>query len=127
MAEGPRDSEAWWPSVDTSERPEGDRVRWFRKKEVPLFRTYQPPFRAVGWAVGEVVQHEGRLYRVTRWVELPTVQLHRGGSVSEWEIWGARLSDSEMRAELLDAVERIKDGTADKRDDEEADSELGGG
>ena len=80
---------------------------WFRKKEVPLFRTYQPPFRAPGWAVGQVVQHEGRLYRVTRWAELPTVQLRRGGSVSEWQIWGSRLSDGEMRTEVLSAAERI--------------------
>lgn len=102
-------------------------MRWFGNKEVPLFRTYQPPFRAVGWAVGQVVQHEGRLYRVTRWAELPTMQLKRGGSVSEWEIWGQRLSDGEMRSELLDAAERIKQGDSKQTEVEVADGELGGG
>ncbi len=100
-------------------------VRWLRKKEVPLFRTYQPPFRAAGWAVGEVVQHEGRLYRVTRWAELPTVQLIRGGSVSEWEIWGRRLSDEEMRNGLIDAAERIKGGTPGQNQVAEVDGEPG--
>jgi hypothetical protein len=102
-------------------------VRWFGQKEVALFRTYQPPFRAVGWAVGQVVQHEGRLYRVTRWAELPTMQLKRGGAVSEWEIWGRRLSDGEMRTQLLDAAERIKQGEAKQSENQEADGELGGG
>jgi hypothetical protein len=103
---------------------EGELVGWFRKKEVPLFRTYQPPFRAVGWAVGQVVQQEGRLFRVTRWAEMPPVHIKRGGSVSEWEIWGQRLSDGEMRNELLDAAERIKDGDPDLEVSREAESEL---
>jgi hypothetical protein len=37
------------------------------------------------------------------------VFLERGGSVGEWEVWGRRLSDQEMRAEVVDAAERIKD------------------
>lgn len=85
-------------------------MRWFRKKEERLFRTYQPPFRALGWAVGQAILHEGRLYRVSRWEELPPVFVKRGGSVSEWQIWGRRLSKDEIRSGLLSAAERIKEG-----------------
>ncbi len=85
-------------------------MRWFKKGEEALFRTHQAPFQSPEWAVGRVVQHQERLYRVTRWVELPSVLLERGGSVGEWEVWGRRLSGREMRAEVLDAAERIKDG-----------------
>lgn len=56
------------------------------------------------------MQHDGIMYRVTRWEELRPVLLERGGSVGEWEIWGERLSKGEMRRELLDAAERIKGG-----------------
>lgn len=95
-------------------------MRWFRKKEERLFRTYQPQFRAPGWVVGQVIQHEGRLYRVTRWEELPPVHVKRGGSVSEWQIWGRRLSKDEMRSELLDAAERIKEGEKPADGEEES-------
>jgi hypothetical protein len=47
---------------------------------------------------------------VTQWVEQRSVLLERGGSVREWEVWGRRLSDKEMREEVLGAAERIKDG-----------------
>lgn len=104
----------------------GDRVRWLQKKEEPLFRTYQPPFRATGWAVGQAVQHQGRLYCVTRWEELPPVHVKRGGSVSEWRIWGRRLTDDEMRSELLHAAERItEDGVNHSEADEDAGGESG--
>jgi hypothetical protein len=85
-------------------------VRWFRKNEEPLFRTHHPPFRAPDWAVGRVVQHEGKLYRITRWEDLPPVHVERGGFVSEWQIWGLQLSGDEMRSEVLDAAERITSG-----------------
>jgi hypothetical protein len=85
-------------------------VRWLRRREKPLFCTHEPPFRSPLWAVGQAVQHDGELYRVTRWVELRPVLLDRGGSVGEWEIWGRRLSTREMRLELLDAADRIKGG-----------------
>jgi hypothetical protein len=85
-------------------------VRWPSRREKALFRTHQPLFNSPEWAVGKVVQHDGRLYRVTRWEELPPVHLERGGSVGEWEIWGKMLSDEEMRQEVLDAAERIKGG-----------------
>ena len=87
-------------------------VQLFKKREERLFRTHQPAFRAPEWAVGQVVQHGERLYRVTRWEELPAVYLERGGSVPEWQIWGQRLSESEMRAEVLEAADRITSGEA---------------
>lgn len=80
---------------------------WLRGREKPLFRTHQPPFRSKEWAVGQVVQHEGGLYRVTRWMELRPVLLERGGSVGEWEVWGRRLSGRQVRKELVDAAERM--------------------
>jgi hypothetical protein len=46
------------------------------------------------------LQHEGELYRVTRWVELRPVLLERGGSVGQWEVWGRKMSDREVRREL---------------------------
>jgi hypothetical protein len=87
-------------------------VRWFKKGEEALFRTHQAPFQSPEWAIGQVVQHGEYLYRVTQWVELRSVLLERGGSVREWEVWGRRLSDKEMRDEVLGAAERIKDGDA---------------
>jgi hypothetical protein len=80
---------------------------WLRGRERPLFRTHQPPFRAGEWAIGKVVQHEGGLYRVTKWMELRPVPLERGGSVGEWEVWGSKLSGRQVRKELLDAAERM--------------------
>ncbi len=82
-------------------------MAWHRKREKALFRTHRPPFRSPEWAVGRVIQHEGALYRVTRWVELRPVPLERGGSVGEWEVRGERLSDEEIRQSLLDAAERM--------------------
>jgi len=87
-------------------------VRWSKKREEALFRTHQPAFQCPEWRVGQVVQHHDRLYRITRWEERPSVLLERGGSVGEWEIWGRRLSDRELRQEVLDAAERIKDSEA---------------
>jgi hypothetical protein len=73
----------------------------------PLFRTHEPPFRAPHLAEGRTIEHEGRLYRVTRWVELPPVRLERGGSVGEWEVWGHRVSERRLRREVLGAAEAI--------------------
>ena len=72
-----------------------------------LFQTHEPPFRSPSWAVGQVMQYEGRLYRVTRWVELRPVSLERGGSVREWEVWGHRVSDRRIRQEVVSAAEAI--------------------
>lgn len=72
-----------------------------------LFRTHEPPDRVPGWAVGELLEHEGKLYRVTRWVELRPVLLERGGSVGEWEVWGRGVSRRTVRKQLLEAAERM--------------------
>ncbi|MFH0916790.1 MAG: hypothetical protein V1912_10125 [bacterium] len=85
-------------------------MRWLKKRERPLFRTHEPPFRQPDWAVGQLLPHEGRLYRVSRWVELRPVLLERGGSVGEWEIWGRRVSDRELRRELSGATHKMLAG-----------------
>jgi hypothetical protein len=85
-------------------------VWWLGGREKPLFRTHQPPFRSPDWEIGQILQHEGRVYRVTRWVELRPVLLERGGSVGHWEVWGRRVSEREMRQQMLEAAERIKGG-----------------
>lgn len=85
-------------------------MRRLRKREHPLFRTHEPPFRHPDWAVGQLLQHEGRMYRVSRWVELRPVLLERGGSVGEWEIWGRRVSDRELRKELSGAAHKMLAG-----------------
>jgi hypothetical protein len=85
-------------------------VRWLRGRERPLFRTHEPPSRDLAWAVGQLLQHEGRLYRVSRWVELRPVPLERGGSVGEWEIWGRKVSDRELRKEVAGAADRMLTG-----------------
>jgi len=82
-------------------------VRRRRAREKALFRTHRPPFNAPEWTVGQVVQYEGSLYRVTRWEELAPVHLERGGSVGEWRLWGTRLSDEEIRKGVVDAAERM--------------------
>ena len=82
----------------------------FWSRDRPLFQTHQPPFRSPSWAVGQVLQCEGRLYRVTRWVELRPVPLERGGSVGQWEVWGRRVSDRQMRREVVSAAEAILGG-----------------
>jgi hypothetical protein len=80
------------------------------RRERLLVSTHEPPFRVPTWAVGRVVDHDGRLFRVTRWVELRPVSLERGGSVGEWEVWGRRLSDRLVRREIVQAAEAILDG-----------------
>jgi hypothetical protein len=82
-------------------------VRWLKRRERPLFRTHEPPFRSPAWAVGQLLEHDGRLYRVTRWVELRPVPLERGGSVGEWEVWGRPVSDRELRDEVDKAADQI--------------------
>lgn len=79
-----------------------------------LFRTYKPPFRSSTYAVGQVVQHEDRLYRITRWVELEAVALERGGSVVQWEVWGRRVSARQIRREVISAAEAILGSSEDE-------------
>ena len=80
---------------------------WLKGRERPLMRTHEPPFKDAEHAVGQLIQHGARLYRVTRWEELRPVPLERGGSLKEWEVWGRPLSKKEMREEVLGASERI--------------------
>jgi len=82
-------------------------MRWFRQKEQLLLVSTEPPFRKPEWAEGRLMGHEGLPYRVTRWVERRPVLLERGGSVQQWEVWGRRVSDRELRDELNDAAERM--------------------
>ncbi len=79
-------------------------------RERRLFATHEAPFRSPLMSVGRVVEHDGRLYRVTRWVELPPVALDRGGSVGQWEVWGRRVSDRQLRREVVSAAEAILGG-----------------
>ena len=65
------------------------------------------PFANPSGTVGQLVDREGRIHRVTRWVELRPVHLERGGSVRQWEVWGRPVSDRELREELDGAAERL--------------------
>ncbi len=82
---------------------------WLRRRERLLFRTHESPFGNPAWAVGRILQYEGELYRVTRWVELRPVLLERGGSVGEWEVWGRKMSEREVRRELADVEDQMLD------------------
>ena len=77
------------------------------KRERVLFRTHQAPFRAPQWAVGALVEHEGTLYQITRWIELRPVSLVRGGSVFEWEVLGRKASDKEVQEELAKSAQSL--------------------
>lgn len=91
-------------------------MRIFGSRERHLFDTHEPPFRSREWAVGRVVEHEGCLYRVTKWVELPPVALKRGGSVGQWGVWGRRVSKRRMQRDVVSAAEAIL-GDLDTGDD----------
>jgi hypothetical protein len=82
-------------------------VRLCRRRERLLLRTHEPPFRLPAWAVGQVVEHESKLFRVTRWEELPALPLERGGSLKQWEVWGRRVSNSQIQREIVTAAEAI--------------------
>lgn len=85
-----------------------------RRRERLLFQTHRPQSRSPGLAVGEVIERDGNLYQVTRWVELSPVALERGGSVGRWQVWGRRVSDREMRRDVVRAAEAILDGREEK-------------
>lgn len=87
-------------------------IIWRLGGERPLFRSHRPAFQEPARQVGRVVEHDGRLYRITRRVEQQRVRLGRGGSVEEWEIWGRPVSDSELR-ETLDQ-EMLRDSEPDR-------------
>jgi hypothetical protein len=82
-------------------------VAWLFNRERMLFRTHQAPFRAPQWEVGALVEHEGTLYRITKWRELRPVSLDRGGSVYEWEVLGRKASGKEVREELAGSAQSL--------------------
>jgi hypothetical protein len=85
-------------------------VAWRFNRERVLFRTHQAPFRAPQWAVGALVEHEGTLYRITRWKELRPITLDRGGSVYEWEVLGRKASGREVREDLARSAQSLLSG-----------------
>lgn len=82
-------------------------VSWLLNRDRALFRTKRPPHRVPQWRVGALVEHEGVLYRITRWKELPLVTLGRGGSVREWEVMGRKVSGREVREELAKGAQSL--------------------
>lgn len=78
-----------------------------RSEERPLFTTHRSEFQCPEWAVGEILNHEGALYQVTRWLELGRVPLARGGSVFEWQVWGRPVKGKELEDAVSRAAERI--------------------
>jgi hypothetical protein len=78
-----------------------------RAEERVLFATHRPEFQCPEWAVGQVVSHEGGVFRVTRWVELGRVPLARGGSVTEWQVWGRPVRTRELEEDVGREAERI--------------------
>ena len=84
-----------------------DRFRRGLTNERPLFRTHQTEFQDPARAVGSLVDHEGVLFVVTRWEELPRVPLNRGGSVREWQVYGRPADPDAVEAAMGKAAERI--------------------
>ncbi len=84
-----------------------DRFRRGLTNERPLFRTHQTEFQDPARAVGSLVDHEGTLYVVARWEELPRVPLNRGGSVREWQVYGRPADPDAVEAAMGRAAERI--------------------
>jgi hypothetical protein len=80
---------------------------WKIRGERPLLLAHRPPFQDAERAVGRVVDVEGELYVVTRWVELPKVTLTRGGYTPEWQLWGRRATEAEVVAEVESAARLI--------------------
>ncbi len=97
-----------------------DRFRRRLTNESPLFRTHQPEYKDQARAVGSLVDHEGTLYVVTRWEELPRVTLNRGGSVREWQVYGRPADPDALEAAMGRAAERIlADAESPPSDEEE--------
>lgn len=84
-----------------------DRFRRGLTNERALFRTHQTEFQDPARAVGSLVDHEGVLFVVTRWAELPRVPLNRGGSVREWQVYGRPADPDAVEAAVGRAAERI--------------------
>jgi hypothetical protein len=76
-------------------------------REKVLFRTHSAPFQAPEWAVGSFVDHQGTVYKVTRWNELRPVSLARGGMLREWEVYGRKASSREVSDDLMRGLEAL--------------------
>lgn len=97
-----------------------DRFKRRFSDEVRLFRTHQSEFQDPARSVGSLVDHDGVLYVVTRWVELPRVPLNRGGSVREWEVFGRPADPSEVEALVGEAAEKfLAEEASPRRDSDE--------
>ncbi len=99
-----------------------DRFKRRFSDEVRLFRTHQPEFQDPDRSVGSLVDRDGVLYVVTRWVELPRVPLNRGGSVREWEVFGRVADPSEVEVLVGEAAEKLlAEEASPRRDSDEPD------
>jgi hypothetical protein len=72
-----------------------------------LLRVNHPEFQDPQHKVGSLVEHDGGLYVVTRWVELPPIHLNRGGSVEQWEVYGRPADDTDVATVVSEAAERL--------------------
>ena len=84
-----------------------DRFRRRFSEEVPLFLTHRPEFQDPLHRVGSLVEHEGALYVITRWEEGHRVPLRRGGSVTEWRVFGRPAAPEEVETLVAETVERL--------------------
>ena len=94
--------------------------------ERPLLLAHRPPFQDPDRAVGRVVEVDGELYLVTRWVELPKVALTRGGSTPEWQLWGRRATEAEVTVEVESAARLILEESGAGADAAGGDGPFGG-
>lgn len=83
-------------------------------REKVLFRTHSAPFQAPEWSVGSFVDHQGTVYRVTRWQELRPISLERGGMLREWEVYGRKASSKEVSDDLMSGLEQLLRGEDEK-------------
>jgi hypothetical protein len=95
---------------------------WKSRGEERLFSTHRAPFQESDHAVGQTLPWRGRLYRVTRWEQVASVTLERGGTTKTWDIWGHPLSEKEMQEEVARAAAAIlaEAATAPEGEDETA-------
>lgn len=80
---------------------------WKTRGEERLFSTHRAPFQDPENAVGQTLPWRGRLYRVTRWEQVESVTLERGGTTKTWDIWGHPLTEKEIQAEVAGAAAAI--------------------
>lgn len=95
------------------------RILWRFRGEKPLFSTHRAPFQEPEHEVGSLVEWEGRLYRITRWLERPRVHLPRGGSVAEWQVWGKELSQKDVERYVEQVTAEILEKAATDKSNRE--------